>query len=163
MKAEAITIKEMALMYFPNSTPDSARRQLSRWIQKNTQLQAELVDAGFYRGQRVLTPRQAGIIIYWLGEPWGKRQGIRYEGTREITIKAEGLGVIARGVSPGLRCTSSLFLALKERGWASRYRSFRACIWVVAGDPGLTPWAIRRLSALYGLISETLSTRLLVN
>lgn len=69
MKAEAITIKEMALMYFPNSTPDSARRQLSRWIQKNTQLQAELVGAGFYRGQRVLTPRQAGIIIYWLGEP----------------------------------------------------------------------------------------------
>ena len=69
MKTEAITIKEMALMYFPNSTPDSARRQLSRWIQKNTQLQAELVDAGFYRGQRVLTPRQAGIIIYWLGEP----------------------------------------------------------------------------------------------
>ena len=63
---KAIYIQELALQYFPNSTPRSAITQLKRWIDLNTELQARLAEL---KRQRSLTPKQHEAIIYYLGSP----------------------------------------------------------------------------------------------
>lgn len=60
---------ELALMYFPNSTKNSASVQLRRWIRYSIQLGNELNQTGFKPGQKILTPKQVQIIVYNLGEP----------------------------------------------------------------------------------------------
>lgn len=68
-KIKAYGVQELALMYFPNSTPHSARAQLKRWIRRNEKLQSALSDAGYYQGQRIFTPKQVRIIIEHLDPP----------------------------------------------------------------------------------------------
>lgn len=62
-------MQELALLYFPFSAPASASCQLKRWINLNTALYNDIVDAGYRCGQRLLTPRQVGIIAAHLGPP----------------------------------------------------------------------------------------------
>lgn len=62
-------MKELAVMYFPNSTTSSARRQLKRWLMLNTTLWESLLEAGYINGQRVFTPLQVKLIFKYLGEP----------------------------------------------------------------------------------------------
>lgn len=64
-----LTIKELGQMYFPNSTSKSAGTQLVRWIKYNKYLWQELIEAGYSKGQRLMTPRQVGLIFQYLGEP----------------------------------------------------------------------------------------------
>ena len=52
---KAIYIQELALQYFPNSTPRSAITQLKRWIDLNTELQARLAELHYCKRQRSLT------------------------------------------------------------------------------------------------------------
>lgn len=66
---QALTIKELGQMYFPNSTSKSAASQLVRWLKFNQKLWVELADAGYRSGQRLLTPRQVGLVFRYLGEP----------------------------------------------------------------------------------------------
>ena len=64
----AFGVKELALLYFPNSTPSSARAQLNRWI-NDTILIQKLKLANYRKGQHIFTPRQVEIIIQHLGYP----------------------------------------------------------------------------------------------
>lgn len=66
---QALTIKELGQMYFPNSTSKSAGAQFIRWIKFNQQLWLELANAGYRSGQRLMTPRQVSLIYQYLGEP----------------------------------------------------------------------------------------------
>lgn len=66
---KAIYIQELALQYFPHSTPRSAITQLKRWIDLNTELQARLAELHYCKRQRSLTPLQHEAIVYYLGSP----------------------------------------------------------------------------------------------
>jgi len=60
---------EVALMFFPDIQPKSASRQLTRWIFRDDELMAELLQAGYTRGQRLYSPAQVSIIFDHLGDP----------------------------------------------------------------------------------------------
>ncbi len=60
---------ELAQMYFPTITKQSATVQFRRWIRINNKLLDELGLAGFKRYQKMLTPKQVEIIIRHIGEP----------------------------------------------------------------------------------------------
>jgi hypothetical protein len=68
-KIKAYGYGELAQMYFPKATKRSASVQLRRWIILNKKLECALVETGFRSGQKLLTPRQVGIILKELGEP----------------------------------------------------------------------------------------------
>lgn len=67
-KIRAYGLQELAMLYFPNSTPQSASNQLKKWMMKG-QLPAKLHDAGYTPGQKILTPRQVEVITGHVGEP----------------------------------------------------------------------------------------------
>ena len=60
---------DLGCLYFPNSIPHSATRQLKRWINYNKELRRELDKTGYLDKQRVLTPTQVELICHYLGEP----------------------------------------------------------------------------------------------
>jgi hypothetical protein len=60
---------ELAQMYFPTITKQSATVQFRRWIRINNNLLDELSLAGFKRYQKMLTPKQVEIIVRYIGEP----------------------------------------------------------------------------------------------
>ena len=60
---------ELALLYFPNSSPKSASVQLRTWIRLNEKLKSELNETGFTPGKKILTPRQVELIVNEIGEP----------------------------------------------------------------------------------------------
>lgn len=64
----AYGLQELAMLYFPNSTPQAASNQLKKWMSKE-KLLARLIDAGYTSGQKILTPRQVGIVVGHVGEP----------------------------------------------------------------------------------------------
>lgn len=64
----AYGFQELALLYFPNSTPKSASAQLKKWI-SHPMLMDQLVPTGYHSGQKIFTPRQVAIIVGHLGEP----------------------------------------------------------------------------------------------
>lgn len=64
----AYGLQELALLYFPFNTPRSASNQLKRWMLKEKLLR-RLEEAGYASGQKILTPRQVGIIVDHVGEP----------------------------------------------------------------------------------------------
>ena len=63
------SIKELGGMYFPDIAAASASRQIVRWMRYNGELWANLLAAGYRPGQRVLTPKQVGLVLAYLGEP----------------------------------------------------------------------------------------------
>lgn len=65
----AYGFQELAMLYFPNSTPQAASTQLKKWISKEP-LNARLRRAGYAPCQKILTPRQVGIITGHLGDPY---------------------------------------------------------------------------------------------
>lgn len=69
MKIQALHLKEIAGIYFPNSTPRSANTQIKRWFMYNKALMKALSDAGYVNGQRVFTPKQVQLVFEYLGEP----------------------------------------------------------------------------------------------
>lgn len=60
---------ELALCYNPGLHPNSASRLLHRWVVRNKELTEALKAAGFCERQRILTPKQVGVIVGFLGEP----------------------------------------------------------------------------------------------
>ena len=69
MKIRSYCKQELALLYFPDSTPRTATRNLMRWINRNHQLCKELQDTGYYPNSKFFTSRQVCIILDYLGEP----------------------------------------------------------------------------------------------
>lgn len=63
------TKKELALLYFPDSTPRSAVSHLMSWIRRCTALQQQLETTGYQPIAKAFTPRQVKMIIDMLGEP----------------------------------------------------------------------------------------------
>jgi len=68
-KVRAFGYGELAQLYFPQITKQSATIQFRRWIRINNPLQKELTTYGFKKFQKMLTPKQVEIIIKYIGEP----------------------------------------------------------------------------------------------
>ena len=60
---------ELAQLYSPNTTPQSAYNKLQRWIRRYPNLYEQLVQAGHRPHQREYTPLQVRLIVEALGEP----------------------------------------------------------------------------------------------
>jgi hypothetical protein len=60
---------ELAQLYFPNISKQSATVQFRRWIRLNFYLQTELMESGHRKFQKILTPKQVEIIVKFIGEP----------------------------------------------------------------------------------------------
>ena len=65
----AYTKKELALMYFPDSSPRTAVSHLMSWIRRCTQLCQQLQEMGYETTCKTFTPRQVKAIVEQLGEP----------------------------------------------------------------------------------------------
>lgn len=65
----AIYLTDLALLYFPHSTPRSAVSQLRRWVNLNSELQQRLTELHYQKEQRALTPLQHAAFVEFLGEP----------------------------------------------------------------------------------------------
>lgn len=61
--------QELGMLYGPNLTKESAGRRLTTWVNKHEELRNTLIDKGWRKGARVLTPVQVGVIVSFLGEP----------------------------------------------------------------------------------------------
>lgn len=68
-RIRAYGLQELGMLYFPNNAPQSASAQLKRWIKHDGRLLSRLTEAGYFAGQRILTPRQVRIVVEWLGAP----------------------------------------------------------------------------------------------
>ncbi len=62
-------VAELAMMYNPKITPNSATRLLNKWIDYSPGLRKRLEDLGFRRGMRSFTPLMVKAIFEALGEP----------------------------------------------------------------------------------------------
>ncbi len=71
--------RELAQLYFPHLSPNSAWRCLHRWINLNQELCRKLNDLGYDAQTRIFTPEQVRVLSYYLGEPC-KRGNIRSAG-----------------------------------------------------------------------------------
>ena len=91
----AIYLTDLALLYFPHSTPRSAVSQLRRWVNLNSELQQRLTELHYQKGQRALTPLQHAAFVEFLGDP-----GARYRSQTTIP----GIGFRCRGFC----CQSSM-------------------------------------------------------
>lgn len=69
MNTRAYTKKELALRFFPGSTPETAVKHLMALIRRNDMLWDALQEMGYYSRSKTFTPRQVQAIIEWLGEP----------------------------------------------------------------------------------------------
>ena len=58
------SMKELAGLYFPASSPRAATTQLRRWINRNNDLTDALAQTGLTKGQRLLTPRRSSWSIW---------------------------------------------------------------------------------------------------
>ena len=65
----AYSKKELALLFFPDSTPETAVKHLMAIIRRNDMLWDELQTTGYFSRSRTFTPRQVQAIIDWLGAP----------------------------------------------------------------------------------------------
>lgn len=68
-KIKSYGVAELATMYFPNLTQQSASNQFRIWLNKNITLKSELNRFGYKKNQKIYTPKQVGIIINYLGIP----------------------------------------------------------------------------------------------
>jgi hypothetical protein len=60
---------ELAQLYFPNISKNSASWQLTIWINQSKLLKKELENSGKKKGQKILSPKHVELIIKEFGEP----------------------------------------------------------------------------------------------
>ena len=65
----AFSKKELALRFFPDSTPRVAVNHLMALIHRNDMLCDELLSTGYKTTNKVFTPRQVQAIVEWIGAP----------------------------------------------------------------------------------------------
>ena len=63
------TKKELALLYFPDSTPETAVKHLMTMIRRNDMLWDELQEMGYYNRRKTFTPREVQAIFDWIVAP----------------------------------------------------------------------------------------------
>ena len=61
---------ELALMYFPESTKETASKLLSRWIKEDANIMKELLALGYNKYRQYLLKREVEVIVKYLGEPF---------------------------------------------------------------------------------------------
>lgn len=69
MTERIYTKQELALLYFPESTPVTASRHLMRWITGCPSLLELLYNSGYSKFSKAFTPLQVHYIFSFLGEP----------------------------------------------------------------------------------------------
>ncbi len=62
-------VAELAMMYNPKITPNSATRLLNKWIDYSPGLRKRLEALGFRRGMRTLSPQMVRVIFEALDKP----------------------------------------------------------------------------------------------
>lgn len=60
---------ELALLYFPELSADSAVRRLMRWIKRCTGLTDELLKLDYRPACHSFSAREVRLIVHYLGEP----------------------------------------------------------------------------------------------
>jgi len=60
---------DLAMMYFPGSTRETALRRLGRWLEKCRPLREALEAAGYTPMQKCFTARQVRLIVEYFGLP----------------------------------------------------------------------------------------------
>ena len=60
---------ELALLYFPGSSPDVARAKLMRAINRNKAWSRAMARTGYYTTAKEFTPKQVEVIFHYYGEP----------------------------------------------------------------------------------------------
>ena len=68
-KAILYSFKQLSMRYSPDLQPDSASKQLRRWVMYHPDLKQKLENAGWHKGARRLTPLMVELIYDSLGEP----------------------------------------------------------------------------------------------
>lgn len=61
--------QELALLYFPDSTPSVACAHLVRWLTRCKPLYDKLLKSGYNKWCKEFTPMQVSYIFFFLGEP----------------------------------------------------------------------------------------------
>ena len=67
-KIRSLTKGQLASLYFPDIKKESASNQFRKWIVKSDSLKSKLTNADWKEGQKLLTPKQVGILVEFLGE-----------------------------------------------------------------------------------------------
>jgi len=60
---------ELALLYFPKSSPKSATQMLSRWIHSNPKLIASLTELQWKKHRKYFTPKQVKLLVDYFDPP----------------------------------------------------------------------------------------------
>ncbi|WP_321424522.1 DUF4248 domain-containing protein [uncultured Bacteroides sp.] len=60
---------DLALMYNPEMCVREALRTLMRWIVRNERLYRDLMELGYKKSCKILTPLEVAVITRYLGEP----------------------------------------------------------------------------------------------
>lgn len=68
-KIRIYTKKELALMYFPQSSPRTAVNHLMTWVNLCKPLLEELQRMGYQKTCKAFSPKQIKAIVEYLGEP----------------------------------------------------------------------------------------------
>ena len=68
-KIQPYTKKELALLYFPTSDPHTAVNRLMSWVNRCKPLHTALLDQGYQKTAKWLSPREVRLITEHLGEP----------------------------------------------------------------------------------------------
>lgn len=68
-KIHAYGRTELALMYFPQFTPDSAWKKLRSWIERCKGLNERLKELEYDSNRRSFTPAEVKAIVDFLDEP----------------------------------------------------------------------------------------------
>lgn len=69
MTIKTYTKQELAMLYFPDATPEVACAHLKRWIHHCKPLLQQLTKSGYSRHTKLFNPLQVAQIIENLGEP----------------------------------------------------------------------------------------------
>lgn len=69
MRIRIYTKRELALLYFPQSTPHTAVNRLMRWVNGCAPLREALQTTGYKDKNRIFTPMQVALIVRHIGEP----------------------------------------------------------------------------------------------
>ncbi len=69
MNIRCYTKQELALLYFPDATPEVASAHLRRWIDRCKPLSDKLKKSGYTKWTKEFNPMQVSYIFHFLGEP----------------------------------------------------------------------------------------------
>ncbi|MCQ2094858.1 MAG: DUF4248 domain-containing protein [Bacteroidaceae bacterium] len=61
--------KELALLYFPDSSPEIAVKHLMNWVKRCSTLVDELKSRHYVATNKSFTSHQVALIVDYLGEP----------------------------------------------------------------------------------------------